>query len=286
MTSVADLKPRSLILDLFGEYLRFTSTGTRLSHLTTLLETFEVAPATVRVTISRLRREGWFVNERSGRETRYQLTDGMRRLLEEGRQRIFAPPPTTWPGEWTMVTYQLTEAERHERDQLKKDLAWHGFGPLSTSTWLAPGDRRPIARELLQNVGAERAEILRCLSDGLDHDRSLAARCWDLTSLALEYADFNARHEPLIRRASGLKGSQALVARTLLISHYRHFPFRDPQLPPPLKPDGWPGDDAYQIFRTAHRALGPAARDFVSEVVGEQVTDAEAAFEQVPASRP
>lgn len=272
-------KPRSLVLDLFGEYLRFVDAEVRLGPLTTLLGDFDVAPATVRVTMSRLRREGWFTSERSGRETRYRLTDSMLRLLQEGRERIFAAPPTSWDGGWTMVIYQLSEGERQERQQLRKDLAWHGFGLLSTSTWLAPGDRRDQARTMVADLDDKQVEILRCTSDGPEHDRALAGRCWDLVALAAEYEAFNAEHRALLSSASSLEGVDALVARTLLTSRFRHFPFKDPQLPPGLRPEPWPGGEAYEIFRDAHRALGPAARAYVGEVIGREVVDAETAPE-------
>jgi phenylacetic acid degradation operon negative regulatory protein len=270
-------KPRSLILDLFGEYLRFADGEVQLGHLTTLLEAFDVAPPTVRVTMSRLRKEGWFTVQRDGRESRYRLTDSLRELLDAGRARIFAPAAETWSGQWTLVIYQLSENERHERDQLRKALAWHGFGPLSTSIWLAPDDRRETARALLRDLDAKQAEVLRCASDGIEHDRSLARQCWDLAGLATEYADFRAVHRDLVTQAAELRGPEALLARTSLIGRYRHFPFRDPQLPPELTPDPWPGYEASRLFREAHAALGPAARAYVSDVIGREVTDAEMA---------
>ena len=270
-------KPRSLVLDLFGEYLRFVDAEVRLGPLTTLLGDFDVAPATVRVTMSRLRREGWFTSERDGRETRYRLTASMLKVLQEGRERIFAAPPTSGDGTWTMVIYQLSEGERQERQQLRKDLAWLGFGLLSTSTWLAPGDRREQVRDLVTGLDDKQVEILRCTSDGPEHDRALAARCWDLAELAAEYDGFVAEQAPLLDKAAGLVGPEALVARTLLISRYRHFPFKDPQLPPGMRPDPWSGDAAHRLFRDAHRALGPAARAYVGEVIGREVADVETA---------
>jgi phenylacetic acid degradation operon negative regulatory protein len=269
------LKPRALILDLFGDYLRYVDAEGRLSHLTELLGAFDVAPPTVRVTLSRLRREGWFVTRREGRETVYTLTPEMLSVLDEGRERIFTPPPETWVGSWTMVIYQMTESERQERNQLRKALAWHGFGPLTTSTWIAPGDLRKEARALVDEFTDEQVDVLSCTSEGLEHDRELARRCWDLDSLAREYVAFNDEHRHLVRPAKRAAGPGALVARTELISTYRHFPFRDPRLPPDLRPGPWPGNEAYDIFRAAHTRLGPAARAHVSAVIGRVVPEPE-----------
>jgi phenylacetic acid degradation operon negative regulatory protein len=268
-------KPRSLILDLFGEYLRFDDASVRLAHLTALLGDFDVSPATVRVTMSRLRREGWFTTARDSRETIYRLSDEMVGVLREGRARIFAPPPPAWDGVWTMVIYQLSEEERQEREQLRKQLAWHGFGPLTTSTWLAAGDHRSVAASLVADLPSGTADVLLCQSNGTDHDRELTTRCWDLDGLAREYAAFIKEHRTLTRKAASLKGAKALVARTLLISRYRHFPFRDPMLPVALRPQPWPGNEAHKLFRSLHAELGAEARAYVGGIVGRPVDDPE-----------
>lgn len=268
-------KPRSLILDLFGEYLRFDDASVRLAHLTALLGDFDVSPATVRVTMSRLRREGWFTTERDSRETIYRLSDEMVGVLREGRARIFSPPPAAWDGAWTMVIYQLSEDERQEREQLRKQLSWHGFGPLTTSTWLAAGDRREVASTLVADLPSHTADVLLCQSNGVEHDRDLTSRCWDLDGLAREYTAFVKEHRSLTRRAGSLTGPKALVARTLLISRYRHFPFRDPMLPEALQPHPWPGNEAHELFRRLHAQLGEAARAYVGSVVGRPVDDPE-----------
>jgi phenylacetic acid degradation operon negative regulatory protein len=267
------LKPRGLILDLFGGYLRYVDAEVRLSHLTQLLGAFDVAPPTVRVTLSRLRREGWCTTRREGRETLYALTPNLLDVLDEGRARIFAPPAETWAGSWTMVIYQMTESERQERNQLRKALAWHGFGPLTTSTWLAPGDRRKEVRTLVDELTGEQVDVLSCTSESPEHDVDLARRCWDLETLARRYEEFNDGHRHLVRQSRRLSGAGALVTRTELISTYRHFPFRDPRLPPDLRPEPWPGVEAYEIFRTAHARLGPAARAYVSGVVGRDIPE-------------
>jgi phenylacetic acid degradation operon negative regulatory protein len=263
--------PRSLILDLYGDYLRYVGPEVRLSPLTSLLEVFDVAPATVRVTMSRLRREGWFTTRRLGRETAYTLSDEMLDVLEVGRKRIFGSPVVDWDGAWTMVIYQLSESERQERASLRKALSWQGFGPLITSTWLAPGDRRADAADLTKDVETDKIHILRCSSDGLEGDRDLARRCWDLDELASNYAEFNRDNRGLVDIAPSLQGVEALRARTELIATFRHFPFRDPRLPDVLRPADWPGIEAYRIFRAAHALLAPAAEACVSEIVGTHI---------------
>lgn len=261
-------KPRALILDLFGEYLRYAGAEIRLANLTALLGAFDVAPTTVRVTLSRLRREGWFTTRRVGRETIYTLSSAILEVLDEGRDRIFAPGTVEYTGTWTMVIYQLPESERQDRAELRKALAWNGFGPLATSTWLAPGDRVQSVERFSVNWPTDRFDIFVCASQGLDHDRDLAQRCWDLDQLASDYENFNKAHADLFQAAGELVGVDALLARTELIGAFRQFPFRDPLLPRELRPGPWPGDTARDLFEAIHRQLGPAARAYVGDVLG------------------
>jgi len=265
-------KPRSIVLDLFGDYLRYVSDGIRLKQITSLLGIFDVPPATVRVTMSRLRREGWFTTRTIGRESVYHLTPRMVEILDEGRARIFAEPTMDWTGHWTMVIYQMTESERQERDGLRKMLAWHGFGPLSTSTWLAPGDRRAEAREFVNALtSSHQVDVLLCSSESLHHDRELARRCWALDQLEKDYQTFIRSNRRLPRMVDRVTGAEAVIVRTRLIWEYRHFPFRDPRLPVELRPKPWHGIEAYALFRRAHAMLGEAARTHVSVVIGGEI---------------
>lgn len=268
-------KPRRIILDLFGDYLRYTDAEVRLGHLTALLDAFDIAPASVRVTMSRLRREGWFTSRREGRETIYQLTPPMIEILDAGRKRIFGREvePDPWPETWTMVMYQLSEEERHQRERLRRDLLWNGFGLLGTSTWVAPGDRRADAKQICGRVADDQVEVLRCLTDGPEHDRDLVSRCWDLPSLAVEYQAFLEQYGALGGSLRQLTGAEALAVRTLLVSAYRHFPYRDPGLPAQLTPLGWPGDEARRLFLELHEHLRSAANAYVSEVLGRPIDD-------------
>nr|WP_255480597.1 PaaX family transcriptional regulator C-terminal domain-containing protein [Quadrisphaera sp. RL12-1S] len=269
--------PRSLVLDLFGDYLRYTGGEVLLGHMTELLGAFDVAPATVRMTLSRLRREGWFTTRRIGRETVYRLSDEMLALLEQGRRRIFAVPAQEWDRTWTMLIYGLAEADRSGRDELRRTLAWHGFGQMATSTWLAPGDRRAeieaATAELLGGELAQRTDVFTCASRDHEHDRALAARCWDLPALAAEYREFIEANAELAAHPERLEGAAALVARTQLVSTYRHFPFKDPRLPVELCPSDWPGQRAWELFTRTHAALGPAARAHVESVVQTEVPE-------------
>jgi phenylacetic acid degradation operon negative regulatory protein len=265
------MKARSLVFDLFGDYLRYRGGEVRLRALVSLMGCFEVPEPTVRVVVTRLRKEGWLVSRRDGRETIYSLTDAAWALLDEGRERIFQRATGPWDGQWHMILYTVPETERALREQLRKKLAWLGFGPLSSSVWVSPHDRARQVREAFGGQPSVRLDLFRSRSEGLDADRGIAARAWDLGQLHDAYAELLSGYRPRLAayRDGDLEGSDALVERMRLVHDYRRFPFRDPDLPPELLPAGWPGREAHQLFVEVHGLLRGQAEACVDDLLGQ-----------------
>ena len=165
------MKLRSIVFDLFGEYIRYDGGEIGLRALVELLAPFGISEDVVRVLMARLRKEGWFESSRVGRQSRYSLTDEGWHLLDTGRERIFERPPEPWPGEWCMAIYSIPESARASRDRLRKLLSWLGFGPLAASAWISPHDRRDQVSEAWKDESDGRLQLLMARSGGLDEDR-------------------------------------------------------------------------------------------------------------------
>jgi phenylacetic acid degradation operon negative regulatory protein len=263
------MRPRSIVFDLFGDYLRYRDGAARLRTLVALLNCFGVGESTTRVVMARLRREGWFDTRTTGRETVYTLTSKSWQMLDEGRSRIFERDVRPWDGQWHMVIYSVPETDRALRDDVRKELTWLGFGPLASSTWISPRDRLSLVVERFGDHPQLRLDLLSCKSSGLPHDREMAARCWDLDTLNSDYTQFLRTYRPMLPRlrSAQLTPAEALVTRTELIHDYRKFPFRDPDLPVELLPGGWRGHEAHDMFLKGHDLLGPAADRLIDEVL-------------------
>lgn len=263
-------KPRSLVMDLFGDYLRYAGGEVRLGTLTRLLAAFDIEQSSSRVTLSRLKKEGWFTTRREGRETIYSLSEEMMRVLVEGRERIFHRTDEPWGGRWTMVLYQVPESARATRESLRKRLAWLGFGQLSPSVWLAAHEVMSEAQQLAEKHPEATIDVMWSGTGSIAADRALAARCWDLGILTEDYSAFIAKYRPLDDpgRNADRDGEEAMVLRTLLVGDARRFTFRDPRLPVELQPEGWPGREAYELFRRVHAQLAPRANAHVESIIG------------------
>jgi phenylacetic acid degradation operon negative regulatory protein len=263
------MKARSVVFDLFADYLRYRGGEVRLRGLIALMECFEVREATVRVVVTRLRREGWLTSRRDGRETTYLLTERAWQLLDEGRSRIFQRVEGPWDGLWHTVIYSVPETERALREQLRKKLQWLGFGPLAQSVWVSPHDRVAQVRDSFVGNDSVRLDFFHARSEDATHDREIAARAWDLDALGQDYAELLARYRPRLERyrAGQLSGADALGERMRLVYDYRKFPFRDPDLPPELLPDGWAGRAAHEVFLQAHSLLRAPAEAYVDDLI-------------------
>lgn len=264
------MKPRAIVWDLFGDHLRYVGGGrVQMRALTELLDGFGVGESTSRVVLARMRREGWFTTYRDGRQTLYALTDRSVRTLDEGRARIFDRAGDGWDGAWRMVIYAVPEQNRAERDRVRRTLAWHGFGPLAAATWISPHPRLDTVRGALADLSATRMDLLESRSRSRAADREMAARCWDLDGLGRDYAELVSEYEqlPPVRQLARLPGTQALRRQVELVSSYRRLPFRDPDLPATLLPEGWPGRRAHALFLAAHDALHGPADAYVRDVI-------------------
>lgn len=264
------VKPRAILWDLFGDHLRYIGDGrVPLRALTQLLDVFGVGESTSRVVLSRMRREGWFTTCRDGRQTSYALTSRSARMLDEGRARIFDRGHDDWDGTWRMVIYAVPEQSRGERDRVRRTLAWHGFGPLAAATWISPHPRLEVVREALAGLAATRIDLLESRSLSREADREMALRCWDLDGLGRYYVELIGAYERLPGAASlaSLSGPETLRRQVELVASYRALPFRDPDLPAALLPEGWQGRRAHALFTAAHDALHGPADAFVRDVV-------------------
>ncbi len=264
------MKPRSLVFDIFGDYVYHRGGEIRLRGLTALMACFDVPEPTVRVVVGRLRRDGWLTSRRDGRETIYALSDASWELLTEGRDRIFQRAPAQWPGKWHMVIYSVPELQRGLREQLRKRLAWMGFGPLSSSVWISPHDRTGAVIAAFSENSAIHLDVFQSQSRSRSTNLDLAARAWDLQTLNNDYGRWLTANGSRLSsyRNNELCGPPALVERMRLINDYRHFPFRDPDLPFELLPEGWLGGKAHNWFIEAHHLLAKPAEAAVDELLG------------------
>lgn len=264
---MANQRPQDLVFTLFGEYLLSHSGPIWVGSLIALLQPFGLSEGAVRTVLSRMTRKGWLQTRRSGRNSFYRLTGNGRRLLVEGKARIFHVTwDTPWDGSWFLLAYSIPENQRQIRDRLRDRLAWLGFGSLGNGLWISPHDVHAHVVEMARRMGIQ--EHMECFHGERVTEmdtRKMVDKCWGLSALNRKYRTFTSRWRPRLEECStdleggSLSDKACFALRFRLIHEYRRFLMEDPYLPRVLLPHDWAGDAASALFHALHDLLvGPA----------------------------
>jgi phenylacetic acid degradation operon negative regulatory protein len=273
-------RARSLIVTVWGDALAPHGGRIWLATLIRLMAPFGLSERLVRTSVFRLARDGWVTGETHGRRSRYRLTtDGARRFAQ-AHGRIYAPADAHWDGEWEMVLAPPDAAPAAARQALRDELAWEGFAALAPAAYARPAHGDSTAHRIVAALGLADAAVVLRVRDDPDAAGALEARAvsaWPLRALAADYRKLIARFGTVIDRfratPQSLDPEQCFVVRTLLIHAYRRVLLRDPQLPPSLLPDEWPGAAAYALTRDFYRLTHAVAeRHLAATFAGDAET--------------
>jgi phenylacetic acid degradation operon negative regulatory protein len=263
-------RPQSMMFTLYGDYIMHRGGEIWVGSLIRIAAQFGLSQQAVRSALSRMSQHGWLKVRRVGNRSYYGASARTRRLLEEGKRRIFAHRVEPWDHQWHLLVYSIPERKRELRTELRKQLAWLGYGPLSSGSWICPHRIDDDISALVEGLGiSDCVETFTATHHGASDDRGLAARCWDLTSIDRRYEAFLSKYQPLfedVRSRSELVPSECFVHRFLLIHEYRKFFFIDPELPAELVPAGWHGFQARDLFHAFHDLLAEPANDYFDSV--------------------
>lgn len=167
----------------------------------------------------------------------------MPEITEEGKRRLSKVLPQydvkrTWDGRIHLVTYDIPEVKKRQREILREQLRSIGCGKLQDSVWMTPYN--PI--DILRSFIAERRLGGTIIISDLGHDASIGEE--DLQSLVVrvyKLEELNERYIQWLEEVDrhGSIGAQLVVGYLVILKD-------DPQLPFDLLPDWWEGDKAYK----------------------------------------
>lgn len=267
---------QSMIFTIYGDYIRHYGNKIWIGSLIRLLKEFGHNEQSVRVSVSRMMKQGWIDSEKKGNKSYYFLTPRGLARMEEAAVRIFKLMPNEWDGKWRMLMYSIPEDKRQIRDELRKELLWSGFGSFSNSCWISPNN---LEKEV--NVLIEKYEVQPYVdffvSDykGPQEDKSLVEKSWPLQEIESKYQEFISTyseqyivHQSMIAQGQ-LTDEECFVERTKLVHEYRKFLFTDPGLPRELLPKVWNGHHAALLFEQYYKLLAQSASQFFEKVFEE-----------------
>lgn len=229
-----------------------------------------VGEPAIRQTLYRMEKSGALEARRAGRVKLYSPSAPTRAVMEAGRARIVGDHEVDWDGRWSVVHFRFPADESQLRDRLREVLMVEGFGALHPGLYLHPRDRVARVAGAAREAGVEdRLLIVRGERRFGGDDRRLVHDLWDLAGIAARYRAFLDRFEDV--EPAALSDLEAFTVRFAAVFEFFRITWDDPELPPELLADDWPGADARDRAAELYRSLdGPAVRhaDEVLERVG------------------
>ena len=262
--SVGAPAARSLLLTILGEYVLPREEAVWQETLVGALVSVGHTQQAARQALVRSVRGGWLETSRHGRRSRVSLSSRAADLLATGASRIYSfGSQWEWDGRWLVLILRVPEERREVRHQLRTRLAWAGLGSMGGGVWLTPRvEREAELRAAIREAPAALATSFVASMGMLGRPEDVAAAAWDLDVVRSQYDAF-IEDFASIRPSSG---EAFFRMQTLLVHHWRKFPFLDPDLPAELLPTGWPRRRAHELFARRHDAWAGPARGWFEEL--------------------
>ncbi len=242
------LRAWSLAVSFLGDCIVPRGGEVGVAAISQVLAAFGVDAGVTRTSMSRLASDGWVARQKVGRNSFYALTPLALAASETASRRIYAARHPEAPCGWRIV--YAGGLDRSEQTSLRTALKRRGAAELAPQTYCLPSGDEPL------DASGAIAMTSEPLSEG--EARLLVARAFDLAALEQDYGRFVAAFAPVresLEDGRRFAGLDALAMRVLVVHAFRRIVLRDPMIPAPYLPEGWPGLAARATIAAVWRAL-------------------------------
>lgn len=292
------VRHQQIIVTIFGLYGRNVGDALPISALISMLGTLGYDAPGVRSSVSRLKAKGVLKGVREGGIAKYKISGSLTDVFREGDRRIFAPEQPAPVDKWVLAVFSVPESMRNRRHQLRSALSGLGFGSVASGVWIAPARNLEQAKERLTASGLiQFVDLFRSdyVFDG--PMRPKISQWWDLQELDEQFTQFLELYQGAEQQWTDRVGDDpeaALAASTEqvrrdafryyipMLTMWRQFPYRDPNLPSEYLPPEWHGLAVRRTFQTVHRLAGPLAAVHAHELINGALDPAAALTTAAP----
>ena len=264
-------------MTIFVMYGEFWSGVIPVSSLVAMLEEVGVPGGAARATISRLKRRGELISvkDASGHAA-YTLAPSTPNLFSATNPRIFAPTRSGPNDPWAIVIFSVPEEHRADRYAVKRELAQLGGGFAGGGVAVAP--EHVLEEALVRLESLDLLDYVECFDGARYRDRAdvrdRVAEWWDLEELDQLFGEFfdeyryQARKWPKKTASAEEIEREAFTRYVPMLTKWRTFPYRDPNLPLEFLPKGWKAPKAKRVFLRLNEAWAEPARRYAQTLAG------------------
>jgi phenylacetic acid degradation operon negative regulatory protein len=192
--------------------------------------------------VRRLERDGLVKREGRGAKATYRV------IASEDTDRPPRAPRAEWERPWDklwrVVTFDLPEVRRKDRQRLWRALRAHRLGLLQRSVWVWPRDVQPILEQIIEAEGVpecfcgfESRRLFLCT------DAEVVASAWDFVEITRRQHAYQQGRGASLRQVKTADNPARLAALAREEwQAYDHAFSLDPLLPRELLPKGYQGE--------------------------------------------
>lgn len=263
-------RPQSLIISVYGSYVRAFDNWFPVSLIVRLLEDLDVDEVSTRKALSRLKARRIFASQERNGQVGYSFTPNALTACIANDQSIYGRREPPEDSGWVLASFSIPEKSRSLRYQLKAQLTRLGFAQVDAGLVIGPAHLRGQLHDVVARLDlTENVQVFLATYEGFGTVESEVEHWWDLTAIASTYTTFVDMYQPMattyLRSDATPEPGEAFRDYMRLMTAWRTLPVFDPGLPPVLLPSPWPGFEAARLFYSLHDRISQASLDHVSE---------------------
>ncbi len=262
------------IVTLFGLFGRPAGKPIPVAAIVSLLAELDSEPSSVRSSISRLKKKGVLISQKTAAGSSYALLKDLEPHMQAGDVRIFTPQAASIGDPWLLVSFSVPESERKNRNTIRTGLSRMGFGVVTAGLYIGPSRlKAEVSAYIREHDLWSYVDLFVCEASGHMDLENKVAQWWNLDAIAQEYQNFINLYQPEVkkwqsrlRQESG-SAQEAFKLYIPMMTQWRRLPYLDPGLPAELLPNNWAGITARKVFNDLHRLLKGLTEQHIADVI-------------------